>query len=84
MRGFSRLFLVPGMGHCGGGAATLDQLDLLSAVVDWVEKGVAPESVVATGRAFPGRSRPSCAYPKHAQYRGSGDPESAASFECRE
>ena len=84
VRGFSRLFLVPGMGHCGGGAATLDQLDLLSAVVDWVEKGVAPESVVATGRAFPGRSRPSCAYPKHAQYRGSGDPESAASFECRE
>ncbi|MFN8094644.1 MAG: tannase/feruloyl esterase family alpha/beta hydrolase [Vicinamibacteria bacterium] len=84
VRGFSRLFLVPGMGHCGGGAATLDQLDLLSAVVDWVEKGVAPDSVVATGRAFPGRSRPLCAYPKHAQYRGAGDAESAASFECRE
>jgi len=84
VRSFSRLFLVPGMGHCGGGPAALDELDLLSAVVDWVEKGTAPEAVTATGKAFPGRSRPLCAYPKHAQYRGSGDPENATSFDCRE
>jgi Tannase and feruloyl esterase len=41
-----------------------DQFHLISAVTDWVEKGKAPDSVVATGKAFPGRSRPLCAYPK--------------------
>jgi hypothetical protein len=71
------------MGHCAGGPATLDKFDLLGAVVDWVENGKAPDSVVATGADFPGRSRPLCAYPKHAQYKGQGDPEDAASFECR-
>ncbi|HEU4626266.1 MAG TPA: tannase/feruloyl esterase family alpha/beta hydrolase [Steroidobacteraceae bacterium] len=81
---FSRLYLVPGMGHCSGGEATLDRFDLLTPVVSWVEKGVAPEGIVATGRAFPGRSRPLCPYPQHAHYKGSGDPQSAASFECRE
>ena len=60
------------MGHCGGGSATLDTFDMLTASVDWVEKGQAPESVTATGRAFPGRSRPLCAYPAHAQYKGQG------------
>lgn len=79
---WSQFYFVPGMGHCGGGQA-LDQFDLLSAMVSWVEKGVVPDSVVATGKAFPGRSRPLCAYPKHAQYRGSGDTEDAANFKCR-
>ena len=79
---WSRLYLAPGMGHCGGGQAALDSFDLLGAVVDWVEKGTAPDAVVATGRAFPGRSRPMCAYPTHAQYKGSGDPEDAKNFEC--
>ena len=82
LQGWSRLFLVPGMGHCGGGAATLDQFDMVDAIVNWVEKGQAPEKVIATGRAFPGRSRPLCPYPQHAQYSGSGDTESAASFRC--
>lgn len=81
-RQWSRLYLVPGMGHCAGGAATLDNFDMLSAVVDWVEKGTTPDSVVATGKDFPGRSRPLCAYPNHAQYTGSGDPENAANFVC--
>jgi feruloyl esterase len=81
---WSRLFLVPGMGHCLGGEAALDQFDLLGAVVDWVEKGTPPDAVVATGNAFPGRSRPLCPYPKHAQYRGTGDMEKAESFECSE
>lgn len=79
---WSRMFLVPGMGHCGGGPA-LDRFDMLTAVVDWVEKGAAPDSVVATGNAFPGRSRPLCAYPKHAQYKGSGDTEDAKNFSCQ-
>ncbi|HEV2248111.1 MAG TPA: tannase/feruloyl esterase family alpha/beta hydrolase [Terriglobia bacterium] len=80
--GWSRFFLVPGMGHCGGGPA-LDRFDMLSAVVSWVEKGIAPDSVIATGRAFPGRSRPLCAYPKHAQYTGIGDSEDARNFRCQ-
>lgn len=79
---WSRLFLVPGMSHCGGGPA-LDRFDLLSAVVSWVEKGTAPEAVIATGRAFPGRSRPLCAYPQHAQYVGRGDTEDAKNFRCQ-
>ena len=78
----TRLYLVPGMAHCAGGPS-LDRFDLLSALVTWVEDGKAPASVVATGPAFPGRSRPLCPYPLHAQYRGKGDPEAAESFECR-
>jgi len=79
---WSRLYLAPGMGHCGGGAATLDSFDLLGAVVDWVEKGTAPDAVTATGRAFPGRSRPMCAYPNFAHYKGAGDIEDAKNFTC--
>ena len=63
VRNWSRLFLSPGMGHCGAGPS-LDTFDALTAVVDWVEKGVAPASIPATGRAFPGRSRPLVAYPR--------------------
>jgi feruloyl esterase len=79
---WGRMFLVPGMNHCGGGQA-LDQFDMLSAVANWVEKGIAPESVIATGKAFPGRSRPLCAYPKHAQYTGQGDTNDAHNFKCQ-
>ncbi len=79
---WSRMFLVPGMAHCGGGPS-LDHFDMLSAAVNWVEKGSAPDFVIATGRAFPGRSRPLCAYPKHAQYIGSGDTQEARNFRCQ-
>lgn len=79
---WSRLFLVPGMAHCGGGPA-LDHFDMLSAIVNWVEKRSAPDAVIATGQAFPGRSRPLCAYPKHAQYTGSGDSQDAKNFRCQ-
>jgi feruloyl esterase len=84
VQGWSRFFAVPGMLHCRGGDAALDEFDLLSAVMNWVEKGVAPESVVATGKAFPGRSRPLCAYPQHAHYTGNGNSEDARNFVCRE
>lgn len=83
VQSWSRIFLIPGMNHCAGGPA-LDRFDALGAVVKWVEQGEAPESIVATGRHFPGVSRPLCAYPKHAQYKGSGDPQDAASFVCAE
>jgi|KBSSwiStaDraftv2_1062776.scaffolds.fasta_scaffold126805_2 feruloyl esterase len=79
---FSRLFLVPGMGHCQGGAAT-DSFDGLGALMNWVEKGQAPQRIIASGTAvFPGRTRPLCPYPAYAHYDG-GNLEDAASFSCR-
>ena len=84
VQGWSRFYFVPGMLHCGGGSAALDKFDMLTAIVNWVEKGRPPDSITATGKAFPGRSRPLCAYPKHAHYKGQGDPENAGSFECRD
>ncbi len=80
----ARLFLIPGMGHCQGGAAT-DVWDGLGALVDWVEKGSAPQQILARGSSvFPGRTRPLCAWPAYAHYKGSGSLEDAASFECRQ
>jgi feruloyl esterase len=90
---FARLFVVPGMNHCGGGIAT-DQFDMLTPLVDWVEHGVAPDSVVA--RVNPAnnqlailntpvpttRSRPLCPYPSYARYSGAGSIDDAASFRC--
>lgn len=80
---FARFYVVPGMGHCAGGTAALDSFDLLEPLIDWVENGVAPEEVVATGAAYPDRSRPLCPYPSYAAYSGEGDEEDAANFECR-
>ena len=82
---YARLYLVPGMTHCRGGDAT-DVFDLLPALQDWVEKGQAPVTPVATGFAgskFANRSRPLCAWPQQAFYKGSGDSEDAANFVCR-
>ena len=81
-RQFARLFRIPGMNHCAGGPA-LDAFDSLAAVQDWVEKGVAPESMIATGAAFPGRSRPLCAYPQISRYKGSGSTDDASNFICQ-
>jgi feruloyl esterase len=80
---WSRLFLVPGMGHCGGGERTLDRFDMLDAIVDWVENDRAPERVIATGPSAPGESRPLCPYPSHAHYKGSGDSRDAANYLCK-
>ncbi len=81
---FMRLFMIPGMAHCGGGVGP-DQYDAVTAVIDWVEKGVAPDSLVARkmvdGQVT--RSRPLCPYPQVARYRGQGSTDDAASFECR-
>jgi feruloyl esterase len=85
IRAWARLFLIPGMNHCAGGPAT-DTYDGLSAIVDWVEKGVAPDRVMAsalpTSRYFPNRTRPLCPYPSYARYTGEGHIEDAASFVC--
>lgn len=88
---FVRLFTVPGYTHCGGGV-TLDRFDALSALIDWVEKGKAPEKIIATVNPAnkevpvswsPHRTRPLCPYPTYAAYSGSGDVEDAASFVCK-
>ncbi len=78
---WARLFLVPGMTHCGGGQST-DQFDMLTAIQQWVEKGQAPDRVIASGRAFPGKTRPLCPYPKVARF-DSGSPDKQESFTCR-
>jgi feruloyl esterase len=82
LRDWSRLFLVPGMGHCAGGDRTFDRFDLLGPVVDWVEKSSAPARVIATGASVPGESRPLCAYPEFARYDGKGKPADAGSYVC--
>jgi feruloyl esterase len=82
---FVRVFPVPGMCHCSGGQAT-DRYDALTALVQWVEQQKAPAFLPASAgpaSPWPGRERPICAYPAVARYKGEGDPEKAASFECR-
>jgi feruloyl esterase len=79
-----RLFMVPGMAHCGGGDGT-STFDMLSALERWVEQGHPPDSVPAS-RVVKGRvdrTRPLCPYPQQATYRGSGDVNDAGSFVCR-
>lgn len=83
---FVRLFLVPGMNHGAGGPAT-DKFDAFAALEDWVERGIAPDSILASA-TNPGyfgvasRTRPLCPYPTWAHYKGSGDINVAANFTC--
>jgi feruloyl esterase len=85
---FIRLFLAPGMHHCSGGPGP-NTFDALTALEDWVERGHAPRSLIATKYVnnVPAqgieRTRPLCPYPKVARYVGSGSIDNAASFECR-
>jgi feruloyl esterase len=76
-----RLFMAPGVEHCAGGPGA-DQFDAVGALDAWVQTGKAPERLLAT-KEKPQLSRPLCAYPAVARYKGSGDPNDAASFECR-
>jgi len=78
---WARLFLIPGMTHCGGGQST-DQFDMLAAIQEWVEKGHAPDRVIASGKAFPGITRPLCPYPKVARFDG-GNASDERSFSCK-
>lgn len=89
---FFRLFMAPGMWHCGGGLGP-DLFDPVTAVIDWVEAGRAPDQLLAEQRDKAGgersswtgalqRSRPLCPYPQVARHDGRGDPNRAASFTC--
>jgi feruloyl esterase len=82
--GFYRLFMVPGMAHCGGGDGT-SNFDMLAALEQWVEQKNAPEHVLAS-RARGGktdRTRPLCPFPQVAKYKGSGSTDEAANFTCQ-
>ena len=80
---FMRLFMVPGMTHCAGGAGP-DQHDPLTAIVNWVEADKAPDRMIArkieNGQVT--RSRPLCPYPQVARYDGRGSIDDAANFSC--
>jgi len=78
---FLRLYLVPGMAHCGGGVGHSD-VDWITPLQGWVEDGVAPRAIIGTK---PGTTstRPHCPYPQEAVYRG-GDATQASSFSCTE
>ena len=78
-----RLFMVPGMGHCGGGAGP-NQIDWMSALETWREKGQAPASIIGNGNnAGTPMTRPLCPHPQVATYKGSGDVNDAANFACK-
>ena len=87
-RDFARLFLVPGMDHCGstnGPGVDDSGFDPLPALERWVEEGVAPESIVMTKRDKDGKTewtRPVCVYPQVARFKGAGDRKDASSWSC--
>jgi Tannase and feruloyl esterase len=84
-RSFARLFLAPGVGHCAGGPGPQPDSPL-SAVIDWVEHGKAPQTLNGVVRSSSGavtQSRPICLFPSIAVYKGHGDPALASSFVCR-
>ena len=82
-REFARLFMAPGVGHCAGGAGPQPQ-GMFDALVNWVEKGQAPETIIASKPLPDGktRARPLCQYPAVANYKGQGSTDDAANFQC--
>jgi len=80
---FFRLFMLPGMAHCGGGIGP-DRHDPMTAIIDWVERGKAPDTLLASkvtgGQVV--RTRPLCVYPQVARHTGTGSIEDAANFRC--
>ncbi len=80
---FARLYLIPGMHHCSGGAGT-SSFDMLDVLEQWVEKGIAPASVPASRIVDDKvvRTRPLCPHPTVARYKGTGSVDDASSFTC--
>jgi len=82
-RDFYRLYMVPGMFHCSGGPGC-GSVDWLTAVMDWVEQGKAPEALTGAHveKGVTTKTRPACPYPQVARYKGVGSVEEAGSFSC--
>jgi len=77
------LFMVPGMGHCRGGTGP-NEIDWMSALEDWKEKGQTPPFIIGKGKnGETPMTRPICPFPQNATYKGSGDINDAASFVCK-
>src|SRR5262245_924643 len=74
-----RLFMAPGMGHCGGGPG-VNTFDSIGTLETWVEKSVAPNEML--GRGADGFTRPLCPYPQYAEYKGTGDLKNGANWAC--
>jgi feruloyl esterase len=75
-----RLFMAPGMGHCGGGPG-VNTFDSIGTLETWVEKGIAPDTILGTGAQ--GMTRPLCPYPQFAEYKGSGDLKDGRNWSCK-
>ena len=75
-----RLFMAPGMAHCGGGPG-VNTFDSIGALEKWVEKGMAPDTMLGTGGQ--GLTRPLCQYPQYAEYKGTGDLKDAGNWSCK-
>ena len=82
-RSFYRLFMVPGMYHCSGGPGP-NTFDAVAALEQWVEKGVAPDQIVASHSTdkVVDRTRPLCPFPQEAQWKGTGSTDQAENFAC--
>jgi feruloyl esterase len=80
---FYRLFMVPGMQHCGGGPGAT-AFDMIEPLDNWADKGVAPSKVIASHltNGLVDRTRPLCPYPQEAQWNGTGSTDDAANFVC--
>jgi hypothetical protein len=86
LKSFYRLFRAPGVAHCRGGAGPQPQ-NLFESLVDWVENGKAPDTILARATSRDGetaRTRPLCPYPETAVYNGTGDTDDASNFHCGE
>lgn len=85
VQSFYRVFMAPGMAHCSGGTGP-NTFDMQAALEQWVERGSAPEQILATHsiNGVVDRSRPLCPYPNIAVYKGNGDTNDAANFVCRD
>ena len=75
-----RLFMAPGMGHCGGGPG-VNTFDSIGTLEKWVEKGITPDQMMGMGAQ--GLTRPLCPYPQYAEYKGTGDLKDAAAWACK-
>jgi feruloyl esterase len=78
-----RLFLLPGVGHCGGGVGP-DRADFIAALEQWRESGKAPDQITAS-RTRNGQldmTRPLCPYPQIPKWTGTGSPDDATNFVC--